>query len=366
MAVLFGHAASMFLPGSALDNKNVAGIGVYIFFLLSGFLISYSVFKKYNDPKYNFSTYFIDRFSRIYCAFLPAIVFVWILDSQILSVPITTPLEQLNDLDWLASFSEKLNFYTGVGNILMMQDFPLFQVARAAGVSDTHLFIDTFGSGRPFWTISIEWWTYMLFGGIVLFHIRNRNPVTILSAIIVGFVAIEPLYHFVGGPFQSLTMLWVLGMLACLLYLNMDRWQFLPKEKMRWYAFTIFLFSLFLMLARAVTIHFDGLSSLLELQFGVYLALTVFSFLLVASKEYKLPTFISKVIRFTANYSYSLYLVHYTVLIHLYVRFPGHEYNLAFFGLAILASNIAAIILWYLFERHYRQVGNWLKERIST
>ncbi|PCI57304.1 MAG: hypothetical protein COB36_03310 [Alphaproteobacteria bacterium] len=361
MAVLFGHAAGIFLPGSLLSKLNMPGIGVFVFFLLSGFLISYSVFRKYDSPDYSFRTFFIDRFCRIYCAFLPALLLVWIIDIQILSLPLFSSLERINDFDWISSLSDNLNLYTGIGNILMLQDFPLFQVAKVAGVSNTSLFIDTFGSAGPFWTISIEWWIYMLFGMVVISHIRDKKQLTLASLALLGLVTIERLYHFVGGPDQCLTMLWALGMIACLFFLNAHRWISLPDKKIRLLSLMVFLFSLLLMAVRIVALKIDGELNILEFQFGVYLATAIFSFLFVLSDTITPPKLFTKVIRFIADYSYSLYLSHFTVITYLYVRFPEREHDIVFFGMAMILSNIVAVLLWFFFERHHRKLSTWLK-----
>ncbi len=361
MAVLLGHATGMFFPDSFINKLSLSGIGVFVFFLLSGFLISYSVFRKYKNPDYSFLSYFIDRFSRIYCAFIPALLLVLIIDIQTLSLPLINSLERIDELSWISSLPDSLNLYTAIGNILMLQDFPLFQVAKVAGISDTSLFIDTFGSAGPFWTISIEWWIYMLFGIVVISHLRDKKPVTLLSLFVLGLIAIEPLYHFVGGYDNCLTMLWVLGMIACLLFLNANKWISLPSKETKIFALLIFLFSLILMAVRVIVLKMDGNVNVLEFQFGLYLASAIFSFLFVLGDDLTPPKIITKIIKFVADYSYSLYLSHFTVLTYLYVRFPDKEYDLVFFGIAILISNIIAIILWYLFERHHRKVGFWLK-----
>jgi peptidoglycan/LPS O-acetylase OafA/YrhL len=50
LMVLFGHAAEYFLPTSFLANGVAQTLGVYIFFLISGFLISLSVLQKLYSP----------------------------------------------------------------------------------------------------------------------------------------------------------------------------------------------------------------------------------------------------------------------------------------------------------------------------
>lgn len=77
-AVLVGHAMIIFDVFEYFHYPKIQNIAVLIFFLLSGFLITYSTFRKDN---YSFGDYFIDRFSRIYTAYIPAIFFVILCDS---------------------------------------------------------------------------------------------------------------------------------------------------------------------------------------------------------------------------------------------------------------------------------------------
>jgi peptidoglycan/LPS O-acetylase OafA/YrhL len=53
---------------------------VIVFFILSGYLISGSLFKDLNNNLLNFKRYFINRFSRIYIVYVPAIFLTLILD----------------------------------------------------------------------------------------------------------------------------------------------------------------------------------------------------------------------------------------------------------------------------------------------
>ena len=78
--VVIGHGISFFGIFKLVQQPNfpsIQNIAVLIFFILSGFLISYSTFRKSN---YGFKQYFIDRFSRIYTAFIPSLLFVFLLD----------------------------------------------------------------------------------------------------------------------------------------------------------------------------------------------------------------------------------------------------------------------------------------------
>ena len=64
-----------------LELSLMADIGVVLFFIISGLLISNSVFSKMSDNNYRFGMYFIDRFARIYSGLIPCMIVILILDS---------------------------------------------------------------------------------------------------------------------------------------------------------------------------------------------------------------------------------------------------------------------------------------------
>jgi len=101
LLVLFGHAAKFFLDGTPYEHNGMEVAGVPLFFLVSGFLITYSVIQKQGDPHYGFREYAIDRFCRIYVAFVPALFFVWLLDALSLRLPFDVGAQRLEELTYL-------------------------------------------------------------------------------------------------------------------------------------------------------------------------------------------------------------------------------------------------------------------------
>lgn len=226
MSVLFGHASLLFLQNSFFEKMDIQSMGVIAFFLMSGFLITYSVVRKHSDPEYTFRDYFIDRFCRIYCVFLPALVFVWLMDSQTVSL-----LQgDHSAMPWhIPGIEDRINLHTWFGNLFMLQDFPLFQIARHAGIPLDQNFLSSFGSGSTFWTLSIEWWLYMTFGMIAYYVVKHPRPYThktLFFIIILGAASIEPLY-FATNHFLS--FIWLFGMLTCLLFTKLP--DILDKNK---------------------------------------------------------------------------------------------------------------------------------------
>jgi len=154
--VVVGHALG-FLH---ISHRYVGGLASYcvlLFFILSGFLISYSLLNKLkNQPEYNFWSFFKDRFFRIYPPFLGALIVVVLLDFT--SGYLTG-----------ADLSIKMYMKNFMLNIFQLQGFPVANILYYQYGLDFFYFRH-FGSNFPLWTISIEWWLYMFYG-FFIFHV---------------------------------------------------------------------------------------------------------------------------------------------------------------------------------------------------
>lgn len=108
-------------PPYAPYMQNVA---VVVFFVLSGFLISYTVFSRRDRTDYDFRVYFIDRFFRIYSGYLPAIVFIIVIDSINIAAFGREGF----------AYADALDLKTIIGNVLMLQDYPALVQCQIKGV----------------------------------------------------------------------------------------------------------------------------------------------------------------------------------------------------------------------------------------
>ena len=147
--VLIGHAFS-FNFGFHLIGY-MASFGVLIFFFISGYLIAGSA-QRTRASGNGFKQYFIDRFARIYSAFIPSLILIAAID-----------LYYVSAFGW----QEHVNAATitvryFISNLFMLQNSP----AMNGLMNDFVLGSKQFGSGRPLWTLSFEWWLYMSFGMI--------------------------------------------------------------------------------------------------------------------------------------------------------------------------------------------------------
>jgi len=359
LLVVFGHASSVFIPNSPVNKIHVGDFAVLIFFILSGFLISFSLFSKISKSKYPFSFFFADRFSRIFVPYVPVIFAVAIFDHFIINA-----LHEINiygQIKWVDNIEPRHTWWHFIGNVLMLQDYPLFQILRVTGFSD-EFFIRPYGSAAPFWTVSIEWWLYVCFGmGVWILYQPTDWKLWKIKLFCGGAFLISSVtvfYNFVAGSAQCLSMVWGLG--ACFGWLLANN-RF-PKSISKNIFLSIFVFSSVCMVVRVLAMRIDNIEKLMELQFATFLMAAIFSlFFLLDKKEVESPIFGGS-IKWLANYSYSMYLTHNTVLIftHVFI-FSGKPSGWIGMFVSIILSNIVAIGFWWCFERHYTKVSAYLK-----
>jgi peptidoglycan/LPS O-acetylase OafA/YrhL len=73
-----------------------------------------------------------------------------------------------------------------------------------------------------------------------------------------------------------------------------------------------------------------------------------------------------RAVAFVAGYSYSLYLIHATIIIYWASLRPDTTQSPTTFLAILVVANAAAILFWWAFERHYPAVGRALKRRFLT
>jgi peptidoglycan/LPS O-acetylase OafA/YrhL len=139
---------------------------VMLFFLISGFVINYS-FRRSRDP--SFRGYFVRRFARIYFP-LP---FVFALGYFSDSVKAGAPV----DPNWLEL----------VGNLLMLQNYEAW---------DQGQIVAPYMHDVPLWSLSYEWWFYMLFFPLAtrVRDTRRRTRIVLTVAVAAAgcYIALPP------------------------------------------------------------------------------------------------------------------------------------------------------------------------------
>lgn len=128
---------------------------VMVFFLLSGFVIHYSM-----KPDTSWRTYFVHRFRRIYPIFIIAL-----------------------GLSYLSACVRSgsllgLRPWELLGNLAMLQDNAFLKPGTL---------VDPYFENSPFWSLSYEWWFYMLYYPLERFVADRYRLLAVLALSISGF-----------------------------------------------------------------------------------------------------------------------------------------------------------------------------------
>jgi len=169
-------------------HTNLGSIGVMMFFLLSGFLITHTAGRKSANGAYTFKQYFIERSVRIYLVFVPAIILA----------ALVAPLFQGRGIE-LGAFSIE-RFVT---NLFMLQGIPPFSEHAS-----------TFALMGPSWTLNYEFWFYMLFGLAALPPSTERRWSALAGIVIfaIAFLIMRLEYAVIMGA------TWLAGALAAVAF----------------------------------------------------------------------------------------------------------------------------------------------------
>lgn len=329
-AVLIGHILALYsIYDSYQDGAfHIQNAGVAVFFILSGFLITFSLDNK--PTTYTYLHFIFDRFVRIFIAYIPALFFIAAVDYFLIY---TEP----NQANGGVSF--------GI-NLTMLQNFPVFLAIKKMGGD---LFFEAFGTGRPLWTVAIEWWMYLLFGFLWLKRLSWRNFIWF------GLVLIVPLYNMI---FHNLTLVWFFGALIFILYkkqllVNWDRW---------W----IFATTGVALVARLYVSDYNFYDPVVLTLMSLLFAIGIVYVDQLGANSTKPPTpsMINKCITTNAQYSFSLYLLHYTIATY-FLTLELHLNVWLEMFLCFVACNMVSYAFARLTEYHYHSVRKYFISKIK-
>lgn len=314
--VCVGHAINF----SGTGYTYAPEVGVMAFFVLSGFLIAYTLATKTRHPDYSFRHYAAERFSRIYSAYLPAIILIGIADVTLASLGHPLPGDK-------------------TGWMIFAKNLALLEVHPSGFFSAS-----TFGSAGQMSSVAIEFHIYFLVGGLY-FVCLGRNRLTALIFAIL-FAAV-PFRYFNAVPKSdhALFVLWLMGFAGyfAVSYAKIDRTVAIVAGIAAAVCFD-----------RWLAVRVPGEDYQLgnyPLFAGAFLLLTVATQATRVLIQYK---FVARAIRFFAGYSFSLFLIHLT-LIKAFLELFGHTRWVVIFG--ILAANLLAAVFASFTEAHYKKIA---------
>lgn len=336
MMVVFSHLGFLAKSESPVlrglyENVFYEGyIGVTFFFILSGFILSFSYTSRIKNNKITLSDYIVSRFARIY-------------PLHILTLFFALPLV------FYGVYKNNDNLLTLIPNIFLVQSF----------IPSGEYF---FSGNAPSWSLSNEMFFYLLFPFLLF---RNNIFLIVISLTIVLFqVTVSQLglstgkQHYLIYIFPVTRLLdFVVGILLFRVYCHFkDKGVSINPD-----AFQVFAIAL---LISAIAMKQNILQAYrYDLYYILPMSLLIFSF---AYSEGKISSFLStKIFILLGEASFSLYLIHQLVI--RYIRevnslafgFNGVAWDLIFSLLVIILSIVLSLIMYRFYEmtatRHFRK-----------
>lgn len=329
---------------SPIGGAILGAPGLGVFFCMSGLLISYSTLRRMKDKKYEFKRFVVKRFARIYPALGLALVIMIVVDFFYYVI--------FGNPDVLNSY----NIPTLLWNILILQDSWWGPTC--------------FGTSRQLWPFPLFWWTYLIFGWLLLgFRNTKKKYVYVFVSLVLTF----PVVFIILGPWTQNKLdyvsLWILGVLFGYTLNRLDHHiqkkaaekDTIPKKSAQKYINKIkygsLALSLVLYVLSAIRLltHQDPYGTLC-----LFLLNGSFFFFLIFSQyiQVKIPEKLKKGVNFLASYTYSLFLVQYAAgyIIFFFGTFPAVIYII----LIYLLSNFIAIAIAYFSELRVSKIENYL------
>lgn len=312
---------------------------VILFFILSGFVIKYSW---ENSTDKSFRTYFIRRFVRIYIPLFFIFLMGYLLKCYSEGA--------LANPEWK----------TLLGNIFMLQDVISLK---------PNVIIPTYMGNGLLWSLSYEWWFYMLF--IVLSKKISKSKIDTWVNIIVIVASISYLiYPFIVNRLAMYFAIWWIGVRFADIYLEGGSYSF---KSIRSYAYVlafiiaVLVLNLYLNFSYTKTYSYPLVAfPFVELRHFIFAFMVMFGAVIWYRWHWIGFDKIFGVFKYLAPFSYVIYVSHdYLVIKATYLNFINNkvvEY-VFYVILMLLFSYLIEVIVYKKIKK--RVMGYLINESIK-
>lgn len=323
----------------------VTGFGhqaVMIFFVLSGYWIAKTVERRNDGSGFAWSYYGIDRLSRLWIVLIPALLLGGLLDGigqHETMAPLYLGIQGTNSLTY--DVAPRLTLSNLAGSIAFTQT----------------LLVYPFGSNGPLWSLANEFWYYVWYPP--LYQLLNRQkPALSMSLIaLVTMLAFRQLLPgFVCWLFGALVFYGARTTVASLVTRSWTNAALVTASVIFWGV---------LGLSRTV------LTDSFVQDVSVSGCFALLLFVVIRTKK-TYPHWLGPLCRYGAGSSYSLYVLHFPLVIFLAAFFvaPAHRFppsgGLLFSFVAIVVVSILyAYLVSAVTEANTVRLRVWLRRRYS-
>lgn len=335
LAVLFGHVRGLFfVPYHELTHHSVLlGIfygattlghqAVIVFFVLSGFFIVSSVVASFEQGRWSWNVYLVNRIVRLSLVLIPALILCFIIDHIGMLLPSTSALyhHSVENL-FTTSVAQLETFRNFIGSFFYVQS----------------ILVRPFGSDGPLWSLSYEFWYYILFPiALCVFARKFRPAVRAIYFALAIFIV-----FFIGRTIALYFLVWLIGGAIAFSLIRGH-----VQLRLRW-ANAAAIVPLFFVLGFSAL---RPLSSAFLTDCIVAVGFAMWMYSLLDLPEKQLSQWYAKIARLLAGFSYTLYLTHFPVVFLIRARTlhgpmwrPDFVHILSAAGVAIIAIAFAYAI----------------------
>jgi len=335
-ATVLGSERQPPLPQLKITIGNEA---VMIFFVLSGFLVGGSVLRSFRKNIWSWSDYLTKRLTRLWVVLAPALVLGLVIDHAGIRLfgPMSIYGSPPGQLIVKGDLPASLSLPTLLGNLFFTQG----------------ILTANFGVNESLWSLSFEFWFYLLFPLLaIVFLSRSKAPARLLA--LGGFAAIS---YFIGLWIMAHFPIWLLGALVAWLPLRLSQKTARPLA-----------LSTAIVLVLAMPLMRKAPISIYQVEW-VFAVLSGWLLYVVKHLTAKQrPDWYSALSGFFSRISYTLYLVHLPLAVFVcgLLNRPWHIWPKTGPNLALwFATDVAVVAVAYIFYRLFEANTDPVRRSLS-
>jgi peptidoglycan/LPS O-acetylase OafA/YrhL len=342
--VVLLHHFSDILFNSPYRIFNIGHEAVVVFFILSGYVIAYTIKAK----KCTQESYFIARFSRIYSVAIPA---------TILAI----------SLDLIGTSIARESYQ----DIYLALDYPLIRFITSMTFTGELWFFSILSfSNIPYWSIHYEMFFYVFFGVLVFCPKRYKVPLLLTISLIAGpkILIMLPIWLFgvylfrrsdINLSSKVLLLLWLLTCVVLFYLIAFDAKNIITKLAN---GFITGIWPQYKSLNMGGSKYFI-FDYIFGIMFGAHLMATKQLCQKINLDFSLLP--IGQVIRFLANRTFAIYLFHFPLLGFLNAIIPQFENNILRWSIIMILTLAFIFLLSHFTEQKKHIYANAIRFLIS-
>ena len=306
-----------------------SGLGhqwVIVFFVLSGYLVGGSVLRAIAVNRWSWRGYLLNRMTRLWTVLVPALVLGAAFDLAGIHLFGTTGIYggHTGTHELTSQVSSRLTVPVLIGNYAFLQG----------------IFVPTFGSNGPLWSLANEFWYYIAFPLLACALWRRPSPgQRLLNAVLLIAVV-----AFMRPPIAMLGLIWLMG--VAIHYVPQLPADNVPLRRTLMVAAGVIL---------GAALCWCKLTHNLLADYVLGLVVSAFIFVVLSCSRTPMPKAYNWTSHAMSRSSYTLYLVHVPLLVFLAAYIsesrwtPDLQHIVRGIGVFALVMFYAQLV-WFFFE----------------